>query len=76
MNANELTPIQNQVSDALARKGWHVNSVRDCGEDEATVFMSKRIKSYSTRYAEVDARGLVNGVSLTEFLGSETSTQP
>jgi hypothetical protein len=76
MNANELTLIQNQVTDALARKGFNINSVSDCGDDEATVFMSKRIKSYSTRYAEVDARGLVNGVALTEFLGSLNSTQP
>jgi len=76
MNANSLTAIQNQVTDSLASRGFHINTVSDCGEDEATVFMSKRVKPYSTRYAEVDAQGLVNGVALTEFLGSLTSTQP
>lgn len=69
MNA-ELTDIQNQVVDALAAKGWRVNSVSSCGEDdsEQTVFMSKRVKSYSTHYAEVDAQGLVNGKPLELFI--------
>jgi hypothetical protein len=68
MNAN-LTEIQNQVVDALARKGFSINSVDDsCGE--TTVFMSKRVKPYSTRYAEVDSTGLVNGLALPAFIQS------
>jgi hypothetical protein len=67
MNANQFTEIQNQVVDALARKGFSINSVDDSC-DEVTVFMSKRVKSYSTRYAEVDSTGLVNGLALAAFL--------
>lgn len=68
---HELSPIQDQVVNILAERGFGINDTREHeGDDWPTVYMSKRVKSYSTRYAEVDGLGFVNGDSLQNFLKS------
>lgn len=75
---SSLTPIQDEVVNALSRKKYHVNKVSYQFADEEggpTVYMSKRPNKYSTRYAEVSPDGLVNGMSLKEFFGSEENEE-
>ena len=74
----QLTPIQDEVVSALARKRYHINKVSHQYADEEggpTVYMSKRPNKYSTRYAEVSPDGSVNGMSLREFFGSEENEE-
>lgn len=74
----QLTPIQDQVVSALARKRYHINKVsHQYAEEEGgpSVYMSKRPNKYSTRYAEVAPDGSVNGMTLKEFLGSEENEE-
>lgn len=74
----QLTPIQDEVVSALARKRYHINKVSQQFADEEggpTVYMSKRPNKYSTRYAEVAPDGSVNGMSLKEFFGSEENEE-
>lgn len=74
----QLTPIQDEVVSALARKKYHINKVSYQFSDEEggpTVYMSKRPNKYSTRYAEVAPDGSVNGMSVKEFFGSEENEE-
>ncbi len=74
----QLTPIQDEVVSALARKRYHINKVSHQYADEEggpTVYMSKRPNKYSTRYAEVAPDGSINGMSLKEFFGSEENEE-
>jgi hypothetical protein len=64
----ELTEIQNQVVEALTKRGFRINMIQAGDESEGpTVYMSRRVKHYRTHYAEVDDTGLVNGQSLEKF---------
>lgn len=68
---DKLTPIQDEVVDALARNKYYINRVSyQHAEEEGgpTVFMSKKPNRYSTRYAEVSPDGFVNGESIEDFL--------
>jgi hypothetical protein len=56
-----MTTEQTAVVNKLQNKGWITNLVSPDSEGECIVYMSKRITKYSTRYAEVDEQGLVNG---------------
>ena len=74
----QLTPIQDEVVSALARKRYHINKVSHQYADEEggpTVYMSKRPNKYSTRYASIAPDGSVNGMSLKEFFGSEENEE-
>jgi hypothetical protein len=64
-----LTPIQDQTVNTLANMGFSIDLTDvDHSESEAcTVYMSKRVKHYSTQYVEVDSLGLCNGVSFEAF---------
>jgi hypothetical protein len=66
------TEIQIQVTESLERARFRVNHVSNCGEETATVFMSRRHpkSKHSTQYAEVDSAGLVNGLELNAFLST------
>jgi hypothetical protein len=66
---NELSEVQSEVVAKLEKRGFRVNDTRHFeGDTFATVFMSKRVKSYSTHYAEVDGAGWVNGKHLDDFI--------
>jgi hypothetical protein len=68
---DKLTPIQDEVVDALAKNKYYINRVSyQFAEEEGgpTVFMSKKPNRYSTRYAEVGPDGFVNGESIEDFL--------
>jgi len=77
-SSGQLTPIQDEVVNALARKRYHINKVsHQYAEEEGgpTVYMSKRPNKYSTRYASVAPDGSVNGMPLKEFFGSEENEE-
>lgn len=70
-NLEKLTPIQDRVVNALAKKKYYVNRVSyQFAEEEGgpTVFMTMKPNHYTSRYAEVDPNGLVNGETLEDFL--------
>lgn len=70
-NLDKLTPIQDEVVDALIRNKYYINRVSyQHAEEEGgpTVYMSKKPNRYSTRYAEVAPDGFVNGESIEDFL--------
>ncbi len=70
-NFEKLTPIQDEVVDALVKNKYYINRVSyQYAEEEGgpTVFMSKKPNKYSTRYAEVGPDGFVNGESIEDFL--------
>lgn len=67
----KLTEIQDKVVNALAKRKYYVNRVSyQFAEEEGgpTVFMTMKPNHYTSRYAEVDPNGLVNGETLEDFL--------
>jgi hypothetical protein len=67
---NTTTAIQDETVNKLLRMGFEENATRADNPDESeacTVYMSKRVKSYSTRYVEVDSNGLCNGLPFAQW---------
>lgn len=60
----QYSKAQESALAKLETAGFEIDRVSEF-EDEKhpTIFLSKRVSSYSTRYAEVDSDGLVNGNS-------------
>lgn len=69
MQATE-TPVQTQVVAKLVKKGFRVNTVFHAHDEDVVEVMMMRKRGPSTRYADVDSEGLVNGQTLTDFLAS------
>ena len=60
----DLTTEQQAVVAKLLKRGFVENRVQHFeGEPAPTVFLSKRVNSYSTRYAEVGPDASINGDS-------------
>lgn len=77
-NAQQLTPIQDKVVNALAKRKYYVNRVSyQFAEEEGgpTVFMTMKPNHYTSRYAEVSPDGLVNGEKLEDFLGGRDENE-
>lgn len=77
-SSNSVTPIQDNVVTSLSKKKYHVTKVsHQFAEEEGgpTVFLTKRPNRYTSLYAEVSPEGLVNGMSLEEFLGNEENEE-
>jgi hypothetical protein len=77
-NLERLTDIQDKVVNALVKRKYYVNRVSyQFAEQEGgpTVFMTMKPNHYTSRYAEVDPNGLVNGESLEEFLGGREENE-
>ena len=65
----QLSAAQEAVVAKLEKLGFRVNSVTPFeGEPNPTVFMSKRVRSFGTRYAEVGPDATVNGVDVDKYI--------
>lgn len=74
----QLTPAQEEVVNALAKRKYWVNKVSyQFAEQEGgpTVYMMKKPNKYSTHYAEVSPDGMVNGEDLNAFLGGREENE-
>lgn len=77
-NVQQLTPIQDKVVNALAKRKYYVNRVSyQFAEEEGgpTVFMTMKPNHYTSRYAEVSPDGLVNGEKLEDFLSARDENE-
>lgn len=69
MNTKEMSATQAQVVAALEKRRFYTSLVSDFPDDPyPTIFMTRRAKSYSSQYAEVDSDGSVNGMTLEKYL--------